>query len=65
MIAAEHSETPSVVEALLKAKANMEAKSKVRHLQDHRRAPHVFSLLVGGCSLAGRIYYSAVRGAIL
>ena len=65
MIAAQYSATPSVVEALLKAKANMEAKNEVRHLQGHRRVPHVFSLLVGGCSLTEWIYCSAISGEIL
>ena len=65
MVAAQYSKAPTVVEALLKGKANMEAKNNVRHLQDHRRAPHIFSLLVGGCLLTGRTNCSDGRGAIL
>ena len=36
--AAETSKSPAIVEALLKAKANTEAKNKVRHLEDSRCA---------------------------
>ena len=53
MIAGAFSKTPSVVEALLKAKAKMEVKHKVRHLQDHRHAPQCASQLY---SLVTRVF---------
>ena len=41
MIAADHSESPAVVEALINGKANLEAAGKVRHLEDYRCSPYV------------------------
>ena len=41
MIAAQSSESPDVVKALVNGKANLEAKTKVGHLEDNRCAPYV------------------------
>ena len=40
-IAAKCSESPAVVEALLNRNANLEARNKVRYLEDNRCAPYV------------------------
>ena len=44
MYAAQCSESPSVVEALMKGKANLEATDKVRHWEDNRCAPYELTL---------------------
>ena len=41
MHAAQCSESPGIVEALLNGKADLEATDKVRHLEDIRCAPNV------------------------
>ena len=41
MYAAWSSKSPAVVEALVYAKANLEATDQVRHLEDNRCAPYV------------------------
>ena len=42
MWAAGFSKSPGIVEALVHGKANLEAISKVRHLEDNRCVPYVF-----------------------
>ena len=51
MLAARCGKSPGIVEALLKAKANLEATDGVRHLEDNRCATHVYSLTTRVCLL--------------
>ena len=60
MCAAANSKSPGIVEALLKAKANLEARNNVRHLEGSRCA--VCILIAHACVfVAVRLHSSDVR----
>ena len=57
LFAAQYSESPAVVGALMNAKANLEATTAVRHLAYNRCAPYVFIDHVCVCRSVARLLW--------